>query len=891
MPVKTSCSVCGQPIPNPGDTVCSACQLQSGLTTAGEFYAAFLARSAGSAGPDFEGLCAALPALAAELRQLHAITRSAKGGASPVHPAGESPAARSLTEPSKPAAPVWPPGSRYRVEGIVARGGMGVIYAVQDRELNRRIAMKVIGAGFNGHAPVPLEELPPAWVDRFVEEAKITAQLDHPGIVPVHEMGLDPQGRLYFTMKLVTGRCLGEIFRLARDRREGWTLTRAIVALLRACEAVAHAHEHGVIHRDLKPGNIMVGRLGQVFVMDWGVARSVGCRDLHELRPATAPQEGEGGEPRRPASAAAHGTADSPLITADGTVLGTPAYMSPEHAQGRVEEVGPGADVYALGAVLYELLAGHPPYLGPGVRLSSKQLLEAVRSGPPKPIAALARDKPAGLVAICAKAIERDPRARYANAGELAEDLQAWLDHRVVRAHRTGALAELKAWILRNRLAAFSQAAGVSVLVTGLVAIIALQTAAVSRIDRGNRDLQDALYAATIIGAANAIEREDHETARQMLDRSDPARRHWEWHRLALSLPDRQPDVVHPGSDPDPTGAASGQGGPFTYPGAESQTGGRSLLDPDSETHVTRIAGPPNRVWTAAFTPDSRYLISAGLDGVLRLSDATTGRLLRTFPGPTNTLVFSVAVTPEGRRAVSAGEDGHLRVWDIETGTQLLVIQAQNHPGREGDLTLCVALDPDGQRMVSGGFDGNVQVWEIATGNRFWAARTHPHPLHTVAWSANGQQIAAGGQSGSLTVRSARDGQELWHMVLPVRSISAVAFHPDPNRPELLTADSSGALRVWNSRDGRLLRSIPAHQRPICSVDYSPDGRRLVSAGLDRRVQLWDARLGEPLLTLPQEPQTIHAVGFSPDGQRLFSANDDGHVRVWQSRPSAGRLP
>ncbi len=343
------------------------------------------------------------------------------------------------------------PFERYRIDGEIGRGGMGKVVDAWDSDLRRHVAMKVALEREKtgpGDASERMRRLA-----RFLEEAQITGQLDHPGIVPVHELGLDDDGKLYFTLKLVRGRDLRGIFELVRTGAEGWSQTRALGVLLRVCEAMAFAHERGVVHRDLKPSNIMVGRHGETYVMDWGLARVLGEEDTRDLRVVenTIDVALAVASDRFDAS---HETPGSPLLTVDGEVIGTPQYMPPEQAQGDLERIGPPSDVYSLGAILYELLAGKPPYLSGNGRASPQAVWRRVIEGPPKPIGMLALKQPAELVAICEKAMARPIEERYADMSELAEDLRAYLEHRVVRAHRTGAFIELRKWIERNKVAA-----------------------------------------------------------------------------------------------------------------------------------------------------------------------------------------------------------------------------------------------------------------------------------------------------------------------------------------------------------------------------------------------------------------------------------------------------
>jgi serine/threonine protein kinase/formylglycine-generating enzyme required for sulfatase activity len=356
--------------------------------------------------------------------------------------------------------------SRFLVEEEIARGGMGVIYRVNDRSLSRVVAMKVCASRQPASADGRDASLDLSTARaRFLEEAKITARLDHPGVVPVHELGACDDERPFFTMRFVRGRSLGEIFALARNGEEGWNSSRAITALIKVCQAVAYAHSKGIVHRDLKPANVMVGRFGEVYVLDWGLAKVVGegareervdrCFAMGEepsrtasTAPARTPVDGA---ESNLAPATGESSNSSPHATQVGTVLGTPSYMALEQAEGRSQEVDARADVHSLGAMLYELLAGEAPYTMPGSGISPAIVLEQVLRGPPRPVLSIEPKAPVELVAICEKAMARNPDHRYPSAFDLAEDLQAYLDRRVVSAYGTGVVATLRAWVARHR--------------------------------------------------------------------------------------------------------------------------------------------------------------------------------------------------------------------------------------------------------------------------------------------------------------------------------------------------------------------------------------------------------------------------------------------------------
>jgi serine/threonine-protein kinase len=274
-----------------------------------------------------------------------------------------------------------PPGGRYEIGAVIGQGGMGTVYRTRDRLLERDVALKVLRA----------DVAAPEAAARIRREARILARLEHPGIVPVHDVGTLPDGRVYYVMKLVHGAPLETVAR-------GAGLPEVLRLFLRACETVAFAHANGVIHRDLKPSNIMVGAFGEVLVLDWGIARVLG-----EPEPVPGVAGTGGGDP------ASEETVSLPDgDTAPGTVLGTPGFMAPEQAQSWLDLVSPRTDVFALGAILRHL-AG----------------LAAPGDGVPRP-----------LISIWGKAMQVEAARRYATATDLAADVTRFLDAVPVQAHR-----------------------------------------------------------------------------------------------------------------------------------------------------------------------------------------------------------------------------------------------------------------------------------------------------------------------------------------------------------------------------------------------------------------------------------------------------------------------
>ena len=715
----------------------------------------------------------------------------------------------------------------YELVEEIARGGMGLVFKARQRSLGRWVAVKVVAGGVLAA---------PDFVKRFRNEAEAAAALDHPHIVPIYEIG-EAGGQPFFSMKLLEGGTL-----VQRARREPLAPAVAARLMVKVAGAVHYAHQRGVLHRDIKPNNILLDAAGEPFLTDFGLARLV--------------------------------ERDSTL-THTIAMLGTPAYMSPEQARGEARSLTTAADVYGLGAVLYELLTGQPPFAGGTSVETVRLVLDSEPRRPSMLNAAVDRD----LETICLKCLEKEPARRYGSAEALADDLERWRRNEPIRARPTTSMERLVKWVRRRP----AVAGLVATALTALLAVFVITSVLTWRLGAAREEVGRQAEAnrrgavrLLVARAGHAVEDGDYYGAWlplvEALRRGSghPEEERVQRLRLATLLqqcPQLRQLWLHPASVLHASLSADGRR--------------LAVAVADGTAHVwdvesgERVVGPlvaTNRVMQAVFAPEGRWLATQEDAGFTRLWDLATGQQLGAGRPHRSALYQPIIFGPDSTWLALPGPE-FAAIWELPEAVR------PRFSLKGGGVVRSLALTRDGRRLVTGGLDRQVRVWDVETGRQLGPALPHPAPVRSAFFCEGDRRVVSLAEDWRLRLWDPASTQAVVNVEAHRGAILAWCLSPDGRW--IGTGGFDNAARVWTTTNGAPAVPTLLHGGGVDAMSFSADSRRLLTGSYDGRARLWQLPSGEAVP--PQFPHTagVSAALLEPVGDRLVTASFQGDVRQW----------
>ena len=849
---------------------------------------------------DFEVLVSRHPELADELRALRREWQSHEDRLDVLMPGPLPETVDEERELATRPAPPTEPGQvldDFRLERRLGKGAMGDVWEAEQLSLRRRVALKVLKPGRSSGSDAR----------SLLNEAHAAGRVDHDGIVSVYAAGV-AEGVPWIAQQLVgEGRTLADVLEERTPGDHSEAAYRRLAALFaEIADAVHAAHEVGVLHRDLKPRNILIGRDGRPRVGDFGLA--------HVAE--------DGGRAARPG------------------LLGTYAYMSPEQSGGDEVAIDRRSDVFSLGAVLYEALARRQAFPGD----TAEQIIAAIRDETPPDPRALRPSVPRDLALIAAKALEKERRRRYQTMAELRDDLRRYLDHQPIRARPVGALALARKWSRRHPAQAVALLLGGAALLAVTLLLVrefdlrrdaeeqreqadqakAEAVEALALAEQRAEALRRESYLASVRAAAMDLERGHHAEARRRLLGCDEASRGWEWRHFLLRA-DTSLGVLRGHTDAVLAVASSADGARVV---TGSRDGTARVWDRAAARSLRVLGGHASPVTAVALSADGARVVSGTQDGVLRVWDGLTGEVQTTLARRASG-VTSLALSADGARLAAGLADGRAWVWDLgasaSPAAQPVVVSG----------VVSVDMDAAGTRLITGTRYGTVDVWYLADLSPVGRLSDFARGEAVVALNGQATRALAGSADGTLRLwdvdESGLDaGRELLGLEAHAARVSAVALSSDGARG-LSFSDETDTLLLWDLERGRLLSALTGLDGRVTSLALSADGAWAMAGGDDGtlrlwdgstagavtplagqaagavgllsasaggevvaaataaegRVQLWSGLDGRSLGSAAVHPVSVSDVAVSADGRRLAAAAPDGGILIWDLDPGA----
>jgi WD40 repeat protein len=714
----------------------------------------------------------------------------------------------------------------YELLEEVARGGMGIVYKARQTPINRVVALKVIAGG---------QFASPDFVERFRTEAETVASLDHPNIVPIYEVG-ECEGQGFFSMRFVEG---GSLARRISNGKSPLLNREAVELLAKVSRAVHHAHQRGILHRDVKPGNILLDAKGEPHLTDFGLAKLV---------------------------------AKDSTLTRTAAMLGTPSYMSPEQARGEAKQLTTAVDVYGLGAVFYELLTGRPPFAGGTTMETVRQVLE---KEPVRP-KALCPSADHDLETICLKCLEKIPASRYGSAEALAEDLERWLNHEPILARRSTVIERLAKWTRRNpKVAALTLLLHVVFLV-GLAGILLMSVRLASANHEKTKsniqlakDLRDFEWQ-KLDELATSGKRDD------ALANLTDFLRHNPNDRVAAS---RLISMMSVCNFALPAGAPMRHGAPLTTL-VLSADGRRAVTAADDgkariwDLQSGRVLATlihPLKVTVAAFAADERFVLTMCIDGTLRLWNSGTASVVFEFPKAPDCRIPQT-LSNDRKRVALLQTDTSVQVWDLMGHQRLGGVLPMP------DLVNASVFGQDPGTIALASEDGTIRV---RTGESYQTIALQlklPKGVTLVKFSPDGSTLAAA-WGGSITLWDTKSWTKLREIQAYDAQVLWLEYAPDGRR--IVTMAYDRPLKIWEVASGQTVGQPIEAERPFAYFVMSPDGKRLATRSQGGVARIWDALSGLPESESFEHEGPITDLRFDPSGQFVITASQDGTAQVW----------